>query len=139
MQKLIPAAMIDDLQTWVRYSKGLCGSCRGTCCNLPVEVRFNDLERLGLVDAFEAGEPLKQVAKRLLKDRTIEHINQKSGVMILARLANGDCHYLDQKSRLCTVYQNRPDTCRNHPQTGPRPGYCAYQPKPPAKRVQPRC
>ncbi|MCF5394086.1 YkgJ family cysteine cluster protein, partial [Pseudomonas syringae] len=22
-----------------------------------------------------------------------------------------------------------PDTCRNHPKVGPRPGYCAYKPK----------
>lgn len=138
MQKLIPAAIIDDLQTWVRYSKGLCGSCRGTCCSLPVEVRFNDLERLGVVDPFEAGEPLKQVAKRLLKEGIIQHVNQKSGIMTLTQVSNGDCHYLDQSTRLCTVYSQRPDTCRNHPQVGPRPGYCAYQPKAAPPRRQPR-
>jgi Fe-S-cluster containining protein len=25
------------------------------------------------------------------------------------------------------VYERRPDTCRNHPQVGPRPGYCAFR------------
>ncbi|MCK5516299.1 MAG: YkgJ family cysteine cluster protein, partial [Desulfobulbaceae bacterium] len=37
-----------------------------------------------------------------------------------------DCLYLDQKTRRCTIYTKRPDTCRNHPQIGPRPGYCAF-------------
>lgn len=129
MQKLPPAANIDILHTWVRYRKGLCDSCRGTCCNLPVEVRFADLERLGTVDPFEAEEPLKLIAKRLQKGGIIQHVNLKSGVLTLSRLANGDCHYLDQTSRRCRVYAQRPDTCRNHPQVGPRPGYCPYQPR----------
>lgn len=129
MQKPLPTAQIENLHTWVRYQKSHCDSCRGTCCSLPVEVRFADLERLGVVDPFEAAEPLKQIAKRLQKARIIQHVNHKSGVMTLTRLANGDCHYLDQQSRRCRVYERRPDTCRNHPQIGPRPGYCAYQPR----------
>ncbi len=44
-------------------------------------------------------------------------------------MSNNDCLYLDRKSRLCTIYDKRPDTCRNHPKVGPRPGYCAYKPK----------
>ena len=47
----------------------------------------------------------------------------------LTRMSNDDCLYLDRKSRLCTIYDKRPDTCRNHPKIGPRPGYCAYKPK----------
>jgi Fe-S-cluster containining protein len=129
MPKLPPAANIDKLPTWVRYHKGLCESCRGSCCSLPVEVRFGDLERLGVADPFEAEEPLKAIARRLQKARIIQHVNLRSGVMTLTRLANGDCHYLDQSSRRCSVYARRPDTCRNHPRVGPRPGYCPYQPR----------
>jgi hypothetical protein len=44
-------------------------------------------------------------------------------------MSNNDCLYLDRKSRLCTIYAECPDTCRNHPKIGPRPGYCAYKPK----------
>ena len=34
---------------------------------------------------------------------------------------------LDPKTRLCTVYDQRPDTCRLHPQKkSPKPGFCAY-------------
>jgi len=53
----------------------------------------------------------------------------------LVRMSNNDCYYLDRKSRLCTIYDKRPDTCRNHPKIGPRPGYCAYKPKE-VERVQ---
>ena len=51
-------------------------------------------------------------------------------------MSNNDCLYLDRKSRLCTIYEKRPDTCRNHPKIGPRPGYCAYKPKEVARETQ---
>lgn len=132
--KLIASADPDRLETWARYSKGLCQGCRATCCTLPVEVRIDDLIRLEVVDAFERDEPPRNIARRLAKAGIVEHFNQKHGLFTLTRLANGDCLYLDRKSRLCTVYTKRPDTCRNHPQVGPRPGYCAYQEKTPAGR-----
>ena len=45
----------------------------------------------------------------------------------MARRASGDCNFLDPQTRLCTVYDQRPETCRLHPQKkSPKPGYCAY-------------
>ncbi len=129
MRNTIPAANIDNLNTWVKYRSSLCRSCRGTCCSLPVEAYFSDLVRMGVVDEFEASEPPKRLAKRLMKAGIIEHFNHKGEVYTLSRYANDDCIYLDQKSRLCVIYDKRPDTCRNHPQIGPKSGYCAYQPK----------
>lgn len=126
---LIPAADIDRLDTWARYNKDMCYSCHSTCCTLPVEVRLSDLIRIGVVDAFEKDEPAKNIAKRLQKEGIVERLNQKSGIFTLTRLSNNDCLYLDRKTRLCTIYDLRPDTCRNHPRVGPRPGYCAYKPK----------
>lgn len=125
----IPIANVDDLTTWVKYKNSLCQTCKGTCCSLPVEVRFADLERMGVVDAFEADEPAKKLAKRLMKQGVVGHFNHKSEIYTLARYANDDCIFLNQKSRLCDIYHNRPETCRNHPQIGPKPGFCAYQPK----------
>lgn len=126
---LIPAADIERLDTWARYNKDMCYSCHSTCCTLPVEVRLSDLIRIGVVDAFEKDEPAKNIAKRLQKDGIVERFNQKTGIFTLTRLSNNDCLYLDRKTRLCTIYDKRPDTCRNHPRVGPRPGYCAYKPK----------
>lgn len=122
-------ADLDRLDTWCKYKKSLCADCRASCCTMPAEVRASDLVRMGVVDAFEAEEPAKLLAKRLKKAGVIAHFNFKSEKFTLARLANDDCIYLDGLTRRCTIYDARPDTCRNHPQVGPRPGYCAYVPR----------
>lgn len=96
---------------------------------MPVEVKVSDLVRIGVVDEFEAGEPAKQIAKRLQKAGIISHFNFRNSIFTLAQRSNGDCRYLDVHTRLCSIYDKRPNTCRNHPQIGPRPGYCAYQSK----------
>lgn len=101
---------------------------------MPVELRLPDLVRLGLVDPFEAEHtPAKQIARRLGKAGHIEHFNFRNSIFVLARRASGDCQYLDAVSRRCTVYAQRPDTCRKHPQVGPRPGFCPYGPRTPAQ------
>ncbi len=127
--ELIVGADPGRTETWLRYEKRLCGSCQATCCSLPVEVRLDDLIRLGLADEFERGEPLKAIARRLERSGVIDHFHQRSGVFTLARRSNDDCLYLDAQTRRCSVYERRPATCRNHPQVGPRPGYCAYRPR----------
>ncbi|MEY4748982.1 MAG: hypothetical protein RIQ60_1196 [Pseudomonadota bacterium] len=101
---------------------------------MPVEIRLADLVRLGLVDPFEAEhEEARLLARRLIKLRQIERYNHKVGIFTLARRASGDCQFLDAQTRRCTVYEQRPDTCRRHPQVGPRPGHCPY-----GARVEPR-
>ena len=120
---------VDRLDTWTRYRNGLCTGCVANCCTMPLEVQLPDLVRLQLVDAFEAEhEAPKQIARRLAKAGVVEHFNFKRSIFTLARRASGDCLYLDASTRRCTVYEQRPDTCRKHPQVGPRPGYCAYAP-----------
>lgn len=123
----LPATDIERPETWVRYKESLCAGCRAKCCSLPVEVRIDDLIRMELVDAFEAEEPAKNIAKRLRKDGVVEHFNSRMEVFTLTRMGNGDCIYLDQSTRLCKIYAKRPNTCRNHPKVGPRPGYCAFE------------
>jgi Fe-S-cluster containining protein len=118
---------VDRPDTWTKYRSGLCDGCAANCCTMPVEVKLPDLVRLGLVDPFEAQhEPAKQIAKRLTKAGLIEHFNFKNSIYTLARRASGDCLYLDAVTRRCTVYEKRPNTCRLHPQVGPRPGHCPY-------------
>ena len=93
---------------------------------MPVEAKLPDLIRMGVVDPFDAEQPPKKIAKRLKKAGIIDHYNGSRGIFTLARMANSDCIYLDQATRLCTIYDVRPDICRNHPRIGPRPNHCAY-------------
>lgn len=124
-----PGADLDRLETWAKYRNGLCDHCRASCCTMPAEVRIKDLIRMGVVDAFDADESPKTIAKRLIKQGLVEHFHFKREVFTLARLASGDCLFLDRNTRRCSIYDRRPDTCRNHPLIGPRPGYCAFRPR----------
>jgi Fe-S-cluster containining protein len=127
MRSHIAIVNVDNCETWTRYRNGLCSTCAANCCTMPVEVKLPDLVRLELVDPFEAEhEEPKQIAKRLQKMGVIERFNFKNSIFTLSRRANGDCHNLDAKTRRCNVYEKRPNTCRLHPQVGPRPGYCPY-------------
>ena len=132
LKSSIHTVEVDRPDTWTRHRAGLCDSCVANCCTMPVEVRLPELVRLGLVDPFEVEhEAPKQIAKRLDKAGLIDHFNFKHSVFTLARRASGDCQFLDAKTRRCTVYEQRPDTCRKHPHVGPKPGYCPYG----AKRI----
>ena len=117
---------LEDTGTWIKFSQKLCRNCIGSCCNLAVEVQGSDLIRMGLTTDFEYNENPKNIAKKLQKKAVIEHYHAKTETFTLSRMANGDCIFLNQKSRRCTIYDKRPDTCRNHPRIGPRPGYCAF-------------
>jgi len=90
-------------------------------------VKIPDLVRMGVITEFEANEPIKKIAKKLKKDGVIERLYFKEQIFMLARFANRDCLYLDPTSRKCKIYENRPDTCRDHPRIGSRPGFCAYE------------
>jgi Fe-S-cluster containining protein len=122
-------ADIDNTATWVRYSKKMCDHCGASCCSLPVEVQPSDLIRMELMDEFELADDLKHTARRLMKEHLVEHFHSKTKTFTLSRMASGDCLFLDSRSRRCTIYLQRPDTCRNHPQVGPRSGYCAFKKK----------
>ncbi|MGB3209358.1 MAG: YkgJ family cysteine cluster protein [Desulforhopalus sp.] len=122
-------ADIDNIATWAKYNKKLCRHCGASCCSLPVEVKPSDLVRMELIDELELEEDLKFAARRLLKKHLVEHFHSKTKTFTLARMASGDCIFLDSQSRRCSIYLQRPDTCRNHPQVGPRSGYCAFRKK----------
>ncbi len=127
LQRVQHRTDLENISTWIKYSKKLCDSCVGSCCNLPVEVKAKDLIRIGLMDEFEIDENLKFIAKRLMKEGLVDHFHSKSATFTLSRMANGNCIYLDNTTHRCTIYNSRPDTCRNHPHIGPRSGYCAYK------------
>lgn len=101
----------------------MCEGCWGGCCTLPVEASVNDLIRLGLTCEEEAAVSLKKLAQRLMKEGVIQAFQQKSQLFVLEQRSGRDCIYLG-KDRLCTVYDKRPEVCRQFPKIGPRPGWC---------------
>nr|WP_295904815.1 YkgJ family cysteine cluster protein [uncultured Bdellovibrio sp.] len=115
---------IDRPSTWKPYRTGMCKGCWGGCCTMPVEIKISDLIRLGLCSEDEAQGSIKKLAKRLMKEGYIVSYRQGTEFFMLSQKANRDCYFLDSKTRLCTVYEKRPDTCRQFPSIGPRPGFC---------------
>jgi Predicted Fe-S-cluster oxidoreductase len=115
---------IDRPSTWKAYQNGMCKGCFGGCCTMPVEVRLSDLIRLGVTDEDEAAGSIKKLAKRLIREGIIVSYRSGTEFFMLQQKSNRDCLYLDTKTRLCTVYEKRPDTCRQFPSIGPRPGFC---------------
>ena len=123
------AADVENTATWAKYSRRLCDHCSAVCCSLPVEVTPEDLGRMGVADPFELMDNPKKLAKRLCRDGVVEHFHSRTMLFTLARRPDGCCVFLDPASRRCTIYERRPNTCRNHPQIGPRAGYCAFHPR----------
>ena len=115
---------VDRPSTWKFYKSGMCKGCSGACCTMPVEVRLSDLIRLELVTEDEAAGSVKKLAKRLIREGYVLSYRQGTEFFMLSQTANRDCLFLDSVTRLCTVYDKRPDTCREFPSIGPRPGFC---------------
>lgn len=89
-----------------------------------LEVTADDLVRLGLCTEDEVRISAKKVFKRLRKEKVAMSYREATGLFMLQSKANSDCQFLDSHTRLCTVYDKRPDVCRKFPSIGPRPGHC---------------
>ena len=89
---------------------------------------MTDLVRLGLVDENTHLISPKKVAAQLIKDGIVQSYRDRTGLFMLAQKSTRACIYLGDDAR-CTVYEKRPDTCRNFPQVGPRSGFCPHRSK----------
>ena len=117
---------IDHHQTpsrWTKYRPSLCLNCQSDCCRLPVEVTADDLLRMDLISVDQALGSLKKTYNHLRKQGIVISFRARTGIFTLAQRSNGDCQFLD-KQRNCSIYFKRPQTCRNFPEIGPRPGFC---------------
>ncbi len=119
----------DKPWTWVPYKEGLCNSCYGSCCTMPVEVTSEDLVRLELATQDEIDQSTRKVAKRLIKEGVLSSYREATGLYMMTQRPNGECYFLDYKTRLCNVYAKRPGVCRKFPEIGPKPGFCPHKKK----------
>ena len=83
---------------------------------------------MGLAYENEVELDLKNLLKRLKKEGIYKLYDQKSGMLTLSQKSDDSCLYLD-KNRRCTIYEKRPQTCRNFPGVGPRSNFCPYNKK----------
>jgi Fe-S-cluster containining protein len=103
---------------WQKYLKFRCTGC-GNCCRDTV-VCVTDADVRRIVDS--TGEsPLKFVRffthdeiSMSTKDPLWVHFKDEKAVMAL-RSIHDRCIFLDHKTNLCTIYEHRPVTCRDHP------------------------
>ncbi|RZA06296.1 MAG: YkgJ family cysteine cluster protein [Proteobacteria bacterium] len=117
----------DRPSTWIAYRASLCASCVAACCTMPLEVKREDLERLGLADPSEVSN--KKVMKRLQKEGVVRTYRASTELFLLEQKSDGSCQFLGADRR-CTVYETRPSTCRGFPaDLGPRVGFCPYKQK----------
>lgn len=124
---------LDLLSNWRAFQPSLCQSCHAHCCALPLEVTAEDLFRLGLLTEEEKNLSLKKVGKILSKRKLIKSSRVRTGLFTLEQKPNGECIFLDRDKR-CTVYEKRPDTCRDFPsRVGPKVGFCPYESKGPQR------
>ena len=101
-----------------------CGKCPGYCCSYPnIPLENGDLERL----AAHLGLTPAQFKKRHTKKGTKEEDGSRPTV-----LRHQDdyyfgsiCGFFDMEKRRCSVYEARPDICREYPGR-PRCGYYEF-------------
>lgn len=120
----------DRPSTWKRYDESNCLKCKANCCSMPVEVKVSDLINIGIATQDEVDNSIKKLAKRLKKEGYISSYREGTEFFMLTQKPNSDCYFLDSKTRLCTIYNKRPETCQKFPsQIGTRVGYCPYESK----------
>ncbi len=97
---------------------------------MPVEVKSSDLVRLKIASEDEFLNSIKKTAKRLKKEGFISSYREGTEFFMLTQKANEDCYFLDSQTRLCSVYEIRPDTCRDFPSAvGPKINFCPSEKK----------
>jgi Fe-S-cluster containining protein len=115
----------DKPSTWVKYKQSMCRDCIGTCCTMPVEIKIEDLLKLGRISEDDLHESRRKLVNRLKKEGLVQSYRESTQLFMLTAKPNGDCYFLDSKTRLCTAYENRPNVCRNFPTSmGNRLGFC---------------
>lgn len=125
MGKINIGDRLNHLQDWLTFKKEMCETCIGTCCYMPVEVLIPDLLRLNILDEFHLEFSLKEQIKEALKHPAVKRYTASTEKFTLQEKVNGACYFLNKDGR-CSVYDQRPNTCRNHPRIGPKPNFCAY-------------
>ena len=103
----------------VRYD---CSKCPGYCCSYPrIEVKPKDVRRLARYFGITEAVAERRFTRIYLDDGKPERIlrHQKDSVYETI------CRFFDTEARRCTIYEGRPDVCRDYP-NGDTCGYYTF-------------
>lgn len=105
-RELIPEVSSMSDQPW--YAAGLAFTCTqcGNCCTGAPGVVWVSEEEMRAIAEYR---------KQSYGEIMIHHTKLVAGRRSLTEFANGDCTFLDPKSRGCTIYPVRPVQCRTWP------------------------
>jgi hypothetical protein len=105
-------------QDWEKYLKFRCTGC-GNCCRDTV-VCVTDSDVLRIVDG--TGKAAREFVRFYRHDEIAMSENDPLWVkfkdhkaVMALRSVHDRCMFLDDKTNLCTIYEHRPVTCRDHP------------------------
>ncbi len=87
-----------------------CEACTAYCCSYPrIIVTESDIARLGERFGLSPEEARRKLTKAGYEDgeRVLRHRRD--------RIFGSACQFLDRKTRRCTVYEHRPEVCRDFP------------------------
>ncbi len=99
-----------------------CSRCPGYCCSYPrIEVKDRDLKRLAKHFGIDVEAAERKFTRRYRDDEVDERIlrHQKDDVYETI------CRFFDTDARRCTIYEARPDVCREYPD-GKTCGYYSF-------------
>ncbi|HRO61980.1 MAG TPA: YkgJ family cysteine cluster protein [Burkholderiaceae bacterium] len=103
----------------IRYD---CLKCPGYCCSYPrIEVQDSDLRRLAAHFGLELAVAERRFTRRYRDDDNDERILRHRKDHVYGSI----CRFFDTKARRCTVYEARPDVCRQYP-NGAKCGYYEF-------------
>ena len=87
-----------------------CEKCPAYCCGYPViEATKTDIRRLARRFGMEPGAAREKFTER--ENNRVRKMRQQYDKKLGAPV----CIFLDQKTRNCSVYEARPQICRDHP------------------------
>lgn len=86
-----------------------CEKCPAYCCSVYERVAVGDKDLKRLAKHFNLS--LEEAERQFTKKWEDERILKRKADPVLGSA----CRYLDLKTRGCTIYEARPDTCRDYP------------------------
>jgi Fe-S-cluster containining protein len=94
-----------------------CTKCLAFCCSIYERVGVEDFDIERLADYF--GVSFTTAKRRYTEIRYGERVLKRQPDPVLGEA----CAFLNLETRLCSIYEGRPDTCRSYP---PSTKKCVY-------------